>query len=438
MRPTDLLMKKRLGQELTREEIACFVRGAVDGSLADYQLSAMLMAICLRGMTDRETVDLTMEMARSGDMLDLSCIEGAKGDKHSTGGVGDTTTLIVAPLTAACGLKVAKMSGRGLGYTGGTLDKLESIPGLRVDLSGEQFIRQVQQIGLAVVGQTADLAPADRTLYALRDVTATVDCLPLIVSSILSKKIAAGCDAVVLDVKTGEGALMQTEAESVHLAREMVRIGCMTGRRFSALVTDMAQPLGSQVGNALEVEEAIWALSGRAPGDLLDVSLELGAQMLCTANLANGREEALARLRRALESGEGLRRLGDLIEAQGGDRRVTQDTSRLPHARRVIEVCAREEGYVREIAAREIGYAAQALGAGRLRREDVIDPAAGVVLKRRRGDYVRRGECLVQVHAGASVQTDEVCRKLQNAYQIGHEPPENHALIHKTVTLVDI
>ena len=434
MRPTDILMKKRLGGELSREEIACIVRGATDGSFADYQLSALLMAICIQGMTDRETVELTMEMARSGDMLDLSGIAGIKADKHSTGGVGDTTTLIVAPLAAACGLKVAKMSGRGLGYTGGTLDKLESIPGLRVDLSEERFIRQVKQIGLAVIGQTADLAPADRTLYALRDVTATVDCMPLIVSSILSKKIAAGCDAVVLDVKTGEGALMQTEEASLRLAREMVRIGSMTGRKFSALVTDMEQPLGNQVGNALEVEEAIWVLSGRAQGDLLDVSLALGAQMLCAGGLANTREEALSRLRRALDSGEGLRLLGEMIEAQGGDRRVTRDTSLLPHARRVIDVCAGEEGYVRRIAAREIGYAAQMLGAGRLKKEDVIDPAAGVVLEKRVGDYVRRGERLMRVHAGENGQEQAACERLMKTYEIGPEPPQKPKLIHETVT----
>ncbi|MDY2793123.1 MAG: thymidine phosphorylase [Eubacteriales bacterium] len=434
MRPTEVIMKKRLGQELTREEIACFVKGATDGSFADYQLSAMLMAICLQGMTDRETVDLTMEMARSGDMLDLSAIPGVKADKHSTGGVGDTTTLIVAPLTAACGLKVAKMSGRGLGYTGGTLDKLESIPGVRVDLTEEQFIRQVTDIGLAVIGQTADLAPADKTLYALRDVTATVDCMPLIVSSILSKKIAAGCDAVVLDVKTGEGALMQTEEDSVRLAEEMVKIGSMTGRRFSALVTGMEQPLGNQVGNALEVEEAVWALSGRAEGDLLDVSLALGAQMLCSAGLAQTHDEAIARLRRALDSGEGLRRLGDLIEAQGGDRRVTQDTSLLPHAKRVVEICAQEEGYVQAIATREIGYAAQMLGAGRLKKTDAIDPAAGVVIEKRLGDFVRRGDCLMRVHLGTNNSSEAACERLKNVYTVGCVPPEKRVLIHRVVT----
>ena len=299
MNPCDVIMKKRLGQELSREEIHAFVRGACDGSFADYQLSALLMAICIRGMSDRETVELTMEMADSGERLDLGEIDGPTVDKHSTGGVGDTTTLIVAPLCAACGAKVAKMSGRGLGFTGGTLDKLESIPGVRVDLSARAFIDQVNAIGLAVIGQTGELAPADKKLYALRDVTATVDSLPLVTSSILSKKIAAGCQSVVLDVKAGSGAIMPTLEKSVELAETMVRIGRGTGRRFSALVTDMDQPLGLYVGNALEVREAIEVLSGRAGGALLDVSLQLGAQMLRSCRLADSADEAMAMLRAA-------------------------------------------------------------------------------------------------------------------------------------------
>ena len=434
MRPTEVIMKKRLGQELTREEIACFVKGATDGSFADYQLSAVLMAICLQGMTDRETVDLTMEMARSGDMLDLSAIPGVKADKHSTGGVGDTTTLIVAPLTAACGLKVAKMSGRGLGYTGGTLDKLESIPGVRVDLTEEQFIRQVTDIGLAVIGQTADLGarrqdalrPARRDrdggLHAADRVLDPVqeDCRRL-------RRGGAGRE-------DRRGRADADEEDSVRLAEEMVKIGSMTGRRFSALVTGMEQPLGNQVGNALEVEEAVWALSGRAEGDLLDVSLALGAQMLCSAGLAQTHDEAIARLRRALDSGEGLHRLGDLIEAQGGDRRVTQDTSLLPHAKRVVEICAQEEGYVQAIATREIGYAAQMLGAGRLKKTDAIDPAAGVVIEKRLGDFVRRGDCLMRVHLGTNNSSEAACERLKNVYTVGCVPPEKRVLIHRVVT----
>ena len=434
MQILDLIETKKRGGELSQSAIERLVAAVLDPDTPDYQLAALLMAIRINGMSDAETVALTLAMAASGDELDLSALGGVPVDKHSTGGVGDTTTLVLAPLAAACGAHVAKMSGRGLGYTGGTLDKLESIPGVRVDLTEEQFIRQVTDIGLAVIGQTADLAPADKTLYALRDVTATVDCMPLIVSSILSKKIAAGCDAVVLDVKTGEGALMQTEEDSVRLAEEMVKIGSMTGRRFSALVTGMEQPLGNQVGNALEVEEAVWALSGRAEGDLLDVSLALGAQMLCAAGLAQTHDEAIARLRRALDSGEGLRRLGDLIEAQGGDRRVTQDTSLLPHAKRVVEICAQEEGYVQAIATREIGYAAQMLGAGRLKKTDAIDPAAGVVIEKRLGDFVRRGDCLMRVHLGTNNSSEAACERLKNVYTVGCVPPEKRVLIHRVVT----
>ncbi|NLG24961.1 MAG: thymidine phosphorylase, partial [Clostridiales bacterium] len=300
MTPVEIIRQKRMGGALGAQEIADFARGAADGSWADYQLSAMLMAIAIRGMDERETVDLTMAMAHSGRVLDLSAIDGVKVDKHSTGGVGDTTTLIVAPLVAACGAKVAKMSGRGLGFTGGTLDKLESIPGFQTNLPIGRFIDAVRSVGLAVVGQSDDLAPADRALYALRDVTATVDSLPLIASSILSKKIAAGCDAVVLDVKAGSGAMMPTVAAARELAAAMVGIGRRTGRRYAALVTDMNQPLGMNVGNALEVKEAVAALSGQVRGPLVEVSLALGAEMLLSAGAADTREGATAALEAAL------------------------------------------------------------------------------------------------------------------------------------------
>ena len=322
IRPNQVLRKKRFGGELNEAEIRAFVRGVTDGSWADYQISALLMAICIHGMSDRETLALTLAMAKSGDTLDLSDIPGVKADKHSTGGVGDTTSLILVPLTAACGLKVAKMSGRGLGFTGGTLDKLESIPGLNVNLGVEEFKAIVRRVGCAIAGQTAELAPADKVLYALRDVTETVDCLPLVVSSILSKKLAAGCDVVVLDVKTGSGAIMDTPEKSRKLAEDMVRIGNLSGRRFSALITDMDQPLGMYIGNALEVEEAIDVLAGRTGGKLRDVSLTLGAHMLRNAGIAPSVEAGVSMLEEKIASGEGLKKFAEMIAAQGGDRCV--------------------------------------------------------------------------------------------------------------------
>ena len=314
----EILTRKKLGQELTKEEIHFFVRGAAEHTVPDYQLAAMLMAIRLNGMTDRETTELTLAMRDSGDIADLSAIPGIKVDKHSTGGVGDTVTLVLAPLVAACGAPVAKMSGRGLGHTGGTLDKLESIPGLSVSRTVPEFIDQVKRIGLAVIGQTGHLAPADKTLYALRDVTSTVDSLPLIVSSILSKKLAAGSDAIVLDVKTGSGAIMHTLEDSITLAEAMVRVGTLAGKPMVALISGMDQPLGTHVGNALEVKEAIDVLSGRAGGDLLTVSLTLGGHMLRLAGKAETPEQGEAMMRRALESGAGLQKLKDMIAAQGG------------------------------------------------------------------------------------------------------------------------
>ena len=429
MRPTEVIMKKRLGQELTREEIACFVKGATDGSFADYQLSAMLMAICLQGMTDRETVDLTMEMARSGDMLDLSAIPGVKADKHSTGGVGDTTTLIVAPLTAACGLKVAKMSGRGLGYTGGTLDKMESIPGMSIDLDVDAFKRQVTDIGCAIIGQTAELAPADKVLYALRDVTATVDCMPLVVSSILSKKLAAGCDVVVLDVKSGSGAIMDTPEKSRKLAEMMVRIGNLSGKRFSALITDMDQPLGNYIGNALEVEEAIDILAGRAGGDLKEVALMLGAHILHNAGAAKSVEIGVKMLEEKIENGEGLKKFAEMIAAQGGDPRVCEDTGRLPKARTLIDIKADRSGYVSSMATSDLGNAAKLLGAGREKKTDVLDLSVGIVMKKRIGDAVKKGDVLCTLHVGEKSDRMGAYNMVRRAIHISGEKPEKKALI---------
>ena len=426
IRPNDILRKKRFGGELNEAEIRAFVRGVTDGSWADYQTSALLMAICIHGMSDRETLALTLAMAKSGDTLDLSDIPGVKADKHSTGGVGDTTSLILVPLVAACGLKVAKMSGRGLGFTGGTLDKLESIPGMRVDLDVDSFKSIVRRVGCAIIGQTASLAPADKVLYALRDVTETVDCLPLVVSSILSKKLAAGCDVVVLDVKTGSGAIMDTPEKSRKLAADMVRIGNLSGRRFSALITDMDQPLGMYIGNALEVEEAIDVLAGRAGGKLRDVSVTLGAHMLRNAGIAPTVEAGAAMLEEKLASGAGLEKFAEMIAAQGGDARVCQDTGLLPKAPKRVEMTAPGDGYLAAIRTSGVGDAARLLGAGRLRKEDKIDPAVGIVLKKRIGDAVRRGDPLFTLHVGALT----LLRRAVTISQTPVTPPE---LIHAVV-----
>ena len=433
MNPCDIIRKKRMGQELTEMEIRAFVDGVVDGSFADYQISALLMAICINGMTDRETLALTLAMAKSGDTLDLSDIPGVKADKHSTGGVGDTTSLILVPLVAACGVKMAKMSGRGLGFTGGTLDKLESIPGMRIDLDNAAFRRQVTDVGCAIIGQTATLAPADKTLYALRDVTATVDSLPLVVSSILSKKLAAGCNVVVLDVKTGSGAIMDTYEKSLKLAQTMVRIGNLSGKRFSALITDMDQPLGNYVGNALEVEEAVDVLAGRTKGDLLEVSLTLGAHILRSAGKVDSVPAGMDMLRAKIENGEGLRKLAEMIAAQGGDPRVTEDTSLLPKAKAKVELRADESGYVQSIRTSDVGNAAKRLGAGREHKTDPLDLSVGVVMHKRVGDPVRRGDVLCTLHVGERSDRIGAYNLLRRAIRIGPEPVQKPALIRAVV-----
>ena len=378
MNMVDIILKKKAGEALSAEEIRFFAQGAAAGTIPDYQLSALLMAICWRGMNAQETTCLTMEMMHSGGVVDLSAIDGVCVDKHSTGGVGDTTTLVLVPLAAACGAKVAKISGRGLGHTGGTLDKLESIPGCSVEETEARFVRQVQEIGCAVIGQTHDLCPADKALYALRDVTGTVDCIPLIASSIVSKKLASGAGAIVLDVKTGSGALMHTLEDSIALAKAMVDIGAQAGKPILALVTGMEQPLGTHVGNALEVKEAIDILAGRAGGDLLAVSLELGSRMLVAAGIAENVEDGKARMKRALESGAGLEKLKEMIAAQGGDAGVCDDVTRLPQAKYLVPVPAPHDGYVADMDTTAIGYCAQDLGAGRKQKTDAIDPAVGL------------------------------------------------------------
>ncbi len=429
-----IIENKKLGKALSKEEIAYFVKGASLNQIPDYQLAALLMAIRLNGMTPEETATLTLEMAHSGDIADLSAIPGRTVDKHSTGGVGDTTTLVLAPLVAACGVPVAKMSGRGLGHTGGTLDKLESIPGFHVELSGEQFIAQVKRIGCAVIGQSSNMAPADKVLYALRDVTSTVDSLPLIASSIMSKKLASGAGAIVLDVKTGSGAIMHTLQGSIELARAMVDIGWMTDRPTVAIVTGMAEPLGSHVGNALEVKEAIDILAGRAKGPLLQVSLVLGSHMLMAAGRASTLEEAEALLKNALESGAGLQKLREMIAAQGGDQRVCDDVTLLPMAQMIKPAAARVSGYVQGMDAAQLGLCAQRMGAGRIRKEDSIDPAVGFVLHKRIGDRVEEGEPLATLYA----KDENTCMAAQEALlaniYIGDTQVKPEPLIHAVVT----
>ncbi len=428
-----ILEDKKRGKALSRDAIGFFVRGAADGSIPDYQLAALLMAIRLNGMDARETADLTMAMAASGDMLRPE-VDGIPVDKHSTGGVGDTTTLVLAPLVAACGGKVLKMSGRGLGHTGGTLDKLESIPGMRISLPEEEFISIVRRVGCAVVSQSADLAPADKRLYALRDVTATVDSVPLIVSSILSKKFAAGAKAIVLDVKAGSGALMPSLEDSIALARAMVDIGHHAGRVIVAVVSGMEEPLGSHVGNALEVKEAIDILAGRAEGPLKKVSLFLGAQMLKASRVVRTEEEGLRRLTEALDSGAGLRKLKEMIAAQGGNSQVCDDTGLLPQAPVLRPVKAPSDGYLARVDGTALGLAAQRMGAGRIKKEDTIDPAVGFVMEKRIGDRVDAGDTLCVLHARTEASARDAEERILSALAFSPDPTPKARLLYALVT----
>lgn len=441
MQILDIITKKKLGQPLTREEITFFARGAADKTIPDYQLAALLMAIRLNGMTAQETTDLTLAMRDSGDVCDLSAIPGKKIDKHSTGGVGDTTTLILAPLVAACGVPVAKMSGRGLGHTGGTLDKLESIPGLSVEETEERFIRQVQEIGLAVIGQTAALAPADKTLYALRDVTSTVDSLPLIAASIMSKKLASGADGIVLDVKTGSGALMETLPDALALAQTMVDIGKLAGKPVVAVITSMAQPLGTHIGNALEVKDAIDVLAGRTQGDLLEISLllgshmlVLGSHMLVLAEKVKTLPEARAMLENALSSGAGLRKLAEMIAAQGGDPRVVEDLSLLPQAAVKRVMRAETAGYLSAMDTTALGMAAQRMGAGRAKKSDMLDYSVGYVLHVRLGDEVTEDTLLATLYARNEAEAEEAEKAIRKALTIAKEKPQTPKLWDAVVT----
>ncbi|KXS41941.1 MAG: pyrimidine-nucleoside phosphorylase, partial [Candidatus Frackibacter sp. T328-2] len=398
MRAYDIILKKREGNELSKEEIEYLIEAYTAGELPDYQLSAWAMAVFFKGMNERETADLTMTMANSGDTIDLSPIQGVKVDKHSTGGVGDTTTLVLAPLVAAAGAPVAKMSGRGLGHTGGTIDKLESIPDFNTSLSREQFINNVNDIKVAVAGQTGNLAPADKKLYALRDVTATVDSIPLIASSIMSKKIAAGADGIVLDVKVGDGAFMKDYEEAKRLAKTMVDIGKNVQRETIAVISDMNQPLGLAVGNALEVKEAIETLRGEGPVDLTALCLTLGSQMLRLSGVVKSVEAGREELEKVLTSGAGLKKLKEMITAQGGNPEVVDNYNLLPTAKQKIELKAEADGYIEEIAAEDVGIAAMLLGAGRKSKEDNIDMAVGVELAVKVGEEVSKGDKLALLH----------------------------------------
>lgn len=429
MRMYDIILKKRNGGELSRQEIDFFVEGYTRGEIPDYQASALMMAIFFQRMTEAETLALTMAMADSGDMLDLSAIRGVKVDKHSTGGVGDKTSIALAPMAAACGISVAKMSGRGLGHTGGTIDKLESFPGFSTALTTSQFIENVNRIGIAIMGQTADLAPADKKLYALRDVTATVDNMSLIASSIMSKKLAAGADAIVLDVKTGSGAFMKAEEDARALAEEMVRIGRNAGRKTIAVISDMDQPLGCAVGNALEVKEAIDTLCGRGPKDFVELCLILGSQMLIAGGKAKDGQEAREKLKRVIADGSALNKLAEFVEAQGGDRTAVYHPEKLPRASIVKAVKAPVNGWISRIVCDEVGICSLILGGGRETKESVIDLSVGLVLRKKTGDYVEAGEILAELHANDETKAAEAERRFLSACVIEDRKPESRSLI---------
>jgi pyrimidine-nucleoside phosphorylase len=433
MRMVDLIEKKRDGEELSTEEIQFIINGYTDGSIPDYQVSAFTMAVFFNGMTDRETADLTMAMVHSGDQIDLSQIEGIKVDKHSTGGVGDTTTLVLGPLVAAVGVPVAKMSGRGLGHTGGTIDKLESVEGFHVEIENQEFIDLVNKNKIAVIGQSGNLTPADKKLYALRDVTATVDSIPMIAGSIMSKKIAAGADAIVLDVKTGAGAFMKTLEDSKELAKAMVRIGNNVGRRTMAIISDMSQPLGYAIGNALEVKEAIDTLKGEGPEDLTELCLVLGSNMVYLATKANSLDEAREMLEKAIKDGSALETFKLFLASQGGDASVVDQPEKLPQAKYTFELEAKEDGYVKEMVADEIGTAAMILGAGRATKESNIDLAVGLMLRKKIGDKVQKGESLVTIYSNFE-DVETVKQKLYENITVTAEHTNAPTLIYGEIT----
>ena len=434
MRMYDLIMKKRNGGILTEEEIQFMVSGYTQGQIPDYQMSAMMMAVYFQGMTETETTALTMAMAHSGEMLDLKDIAGVKVDKHSTGGVGDKTSIALAPMAAACGVKIAKMSGRGLGHTGGTIDKLESFEGFTTGITAEHFKRQVNEIGISIMGQTLDIAPADKKLYALRDVTATVDNMSLIASSIMSKKLASGADAIVLDVKTGSGAFMKKEADAFALAREMVRIGNRAGRKTIAVVSDMDQPLGFAVGNALEVQEAIATLKGEGPEDFTQLCMTLGSYMLIAGGRAKEEEEARNLLQEVIANGSALRKLEAFIQAQGGNPAAGHQPALLPKAAMVEEITAPQTGFVEKIDCEEIGICSLLLGGGRETKESEIDLSVGLILHKKAGDYVEAGESLATIHANDRQKLMMAKERFLKAYHMTPQRVAKRPLIKGLVT----
>jgi pyrimidine-nucleoside phosphorylase len=428
----DIIGKKRDGKELSTEEIQFFISGYTDGTIPDYQVSALAMAIFFQDMSDRERADLTMAMVESGDTVDLSEIEGIKVDKHSTGGVGDTTTLVLGPLVAALDVPVAKMSGRGLGHTGGTIDKLEAVKGFHVEITKEQFIDIVNRNKVAVIGQSGNLTPADKKMYALRDVTGTVNSIPLIASSIMSKKIAAGADAIVLDVKTGAGAFMKTEEDAKELAHAMVRIGNNVGRQTMAVISDMSQPLGFAIGNALEVKEAMDTLRGEGPEDLTELVLVLGSQMVVLAKKADTLEKARAMLKEVMKNGKAIEKFKEFLRNQGGDSSIVDHPEKLPQAKYVIDIPAKTSGVVSNMVADEIGIAAMLLGAGRATKEDEIDLAVGLMLRKKVGDAVKEGEPLVTIYANRE-NVEDVKAKIYENITIANKA-ETPPLIHTIIT----
>lgn len=434
MRMYDLIMKKRDGGELSKDEIEYFIEGYTHGSIPDYQASALAMAIYFRGMNDEETANLTLAMANSGDVLNLDRIDGIKVDKHSTGGVGDKTSLVLGPMVASLGVPVAKMSGRGLGHTGGTIDKLESFPGFVTGISEEEFFNNVNKIKIAIAGQTGNLAPADKKLYALRDVTATVENISLIASSIMSKKIASGADVIVLDVKTGSGAFMKTPDKALELAKEMVTIGNNVGRKTMAVVSNMDEPLGYAVGNALEVIEAINTLDGKGPEDLYNLCLELGSHMVVGAGITDSIEKAKEMLKEAVANKSALNKLAELVEAQGGDRNAVFDTSLLPQASIIEEYTAKESGYVSSIVCDRVGLAAMVLGGGRETKESTIDLAVGIVLHKKVGDYVKAGESIATFYANDACKMADAKKRFEGTYSFCSEKVKKQPLIQYIVT----